>query len=168
MTTARPTEPLRRPREALDPRVRRWWATHCLLWGAGLGLCLLVTGLLTAGDTSWWFTVPGVVGIVGGLATAAALPPYWYRIHRWEVDDDAVYARSGYLWVEWRSAPLSRIQTVDTRRGPIQQLFGLASLVVTTASTRGAVVVAGLAEDRATELAETLTRETQAVPGDAT
>jgi membrane protein YdbS with pleckstrin-like domain len=47
-----------------------------------------------------------------------ALPRWWYRLHRWEVTDAAVHTRSGYFWQEWRVAPMSRIQTVDTQRGP--------------------------------------------------
>ena len=63
--------------------------------------------------------------------------PFWrYRVHRWEVTDDAVYTRTGWLWQEWRIAPMSRIQTVDTARGPLEQLFRLASVTVTTASAR--------------------------------
>ena len=65
-------------------------------------------------------------------------------------------------------APLSRIQTVDTRRGPLEQRFGLATLVVTTASAKGALTIPGLDRDTAEEVAEHLTATTQATPGDAT
>ncbi|WP_107251355.1 PH domain-containing protein [Streptomyces vinaceus] len=67
-----------------------------------------------------------------------------------------------------RSIGWSRIQTVDTVRGPIQQMFALSTLVVTTASAAGAVRIDGLAQDKARDLAEELTRITQATPGDAT
>ena len=65
-------------------------------------------------------------------------------------------------------APLSRIQTVDTRRGPLEQRFGLATVVVTTASAKGAVTMPGLDHALAGDIAEQLTVTTQAVPGDAT
>jgi membrane protein YdbS with pleckstrin-like domain len=60
------------------------------------------------------------------------------------------------------------VQTVDTAHGPLQQLLGLATVTVTTASARGPVKIAGLAADDAAELARTLTETTQATPGDAT
>ena len=60
------------------------------------------------------------------------------------------------------------MQTVDTERGPLQQLLKLANLTVTTASARGPVKISGLDEQTATELARTLTETTQATPGDAT
>src|SRR3954451_4327156 len=89
-------------------------------------------------------------------------------IHRGEVTDEAVFTLSGWLVREWRIAPISRVQTVDTAHGPLQQLLGLATVTVTTASARGPVKISGLAADDATGLARTLTAATQAVPGDAT
>ncbi|WP_372482024.1 PH domain-containing protein [Streptomyces fuscigenes] len=103
-----------------------------------------------------------------GLACAVLVPRWWYGVHRWEVTDDAVYVRTGFLVQEWRVAPMSRIQTVDTVRGPLEQLFRLATVTVTTASAKGAVHLRGLDRDTAAALAERLTRITQSTPGDAT
>ena len=96
------------------------------------------------------------------------MPPLLYRIHRWEITDEAVYTLSGWLVREWRIAPISRVQTVDTERGPLQQLLKLANVTVTTASAAGPVKISGLDEHAAAELARTLTETTQATPGDAT
>jgi membrane protein YdbS with pleckstrin-like domain len=74
----------------------------------------------------------------------------------------------GWLVREWRIAPISRVQTVDTEHGPLQQLLKLASVTVTTASARGPVKISGLEAQAAAELARTLTETTQATPGDAT
>jgi membrane protein YdbS with pleckstrin-like domain len=116
----------------------------------------------------FWLLLPAALIAVPGLAAAALLPLWWYRVHRWEVTDTAVYILTGFFWREWRVAPMSRIQTVDTVRGPLQQLFGLASVVVTTASAKGAVKIEGLDHEEAAELAERLTHITGATPGDAT
>jgi membrane protein YdbS with pleckstrin-like domain len=89
-------------------------------------------------------------------------------VHRWEANQEAVVTRSGWLTQEWRVAPLSRIQTVDTKRGPLEQLLGLATVTVTTASAAGPVQIAGLAHDDAARLVDELTATTQATPGDAT
>ncbi len=158
--------PLRPPRESLDPRARLWWRVHGLVWPVLLAAGLTGLGLLFP-SAAWFLPAAGVVVAVG-LLVALLFPAYWYRIHRWELTDDAVYTRSGFVWQEWRAAPLSRIQTVDTTRGPLQQALGLATLVVTTASSKGAVRIAGLDHERAAEIAGALTRATQAVPGDAT
>jgi membrane protein YdbS with pleckstrin-like domain len=39
---------------------------------------------------------------------------------------------------------MSRIQTVDTVRGPLQQLLGLSTVTVTTASAAGPLQVKGI------------------------
>jgi membrane protein YdbS with pleckstrin-like domain len=128
---------------------------------------LAVLGALIAPASGALFTAAGAVA-AAGLVCATALPRWWYRVHRWEVTDDAVYVRSGFFLQEWRVAPMSRIQTVDTVRGPLEQLFRLATVTVTTASAKGAVHIRGLDRERAAGLAERLTRITQTTPGDAT
>ncbi len=65
-------------------------------------------------------------------------------MHRWEISPRAVYTRTGWLVQERRIAPISRIQTVDTHRGPLDRLFGLANVTVTTASSAGAVYIVAL------------------------
>jgi membrane protein YdbS with pleckstrin-like domain len=63
---------------------------------------------------------------------------------------------------------MSRIQTVDSTRGPLEQHFGLATLTVTTASSHGAVKIPGLDHETVAGLVQSLTAVTQATPGDAT
>lgn len=65
-------------------------------------------------------------------------------------------------------APISRIQTVDTNQGPIEQLMGLATLAVTTASAHGAIYIPGLDQRVAAEAAQHLTQITQLTEGDQT
>ncbi|MGK5680846.1 PH domain-containing protein [Actinoplanes sp. URMC 104] len=158
---------LRPPRHPVDRRAVGWWTTDLLLLFAAPVVVLLVLGLLIR-PARFWLLTPALVVAVIGLVAAVALPRWWFRVHRWEVTGTAVYTRTGRFWQEWRVAPLSRIQTVDTRRGPIEQRFGLATVVVTTASAKGAVTLPGLAHALAEDLAEQLTAATQAVPGDAT
>lgn len=115
---------------------------------------------------SFGLALAGVTLVSG--AYAVVMPRWRFRVHRWETTDTAVYTLSGWLWQQWRVAPLSRIQTVDTVRGPLQQLFGLSGVTVTTASSAGAVEITGLDHLLATELVERLTETTQSIAGDAT
>jgi membrane protein YdbS with pleckstrin-like domain len=96
------------------------------------------------------------------------MPQWRYRVHLWETTDEAVYMRSGWLNQESRVAPVSRIQTVDSERGPIEQLFGLANVTVTTASAAGPIKIHGLERATADRLVDELTANTQASRGDAT
>jgi hypothetical protein len=161
-----PELPLRPPAHRASPRAVTWWRLRALG-----GLAVLVVpalGVLALSGGAGWAVVSSTVALVAGVTYVVAVPPWLYRISRWEVTDRAVYTLHGWLVREWRIAPISRVQTVDTERGPLQQLLGLATVTVTTASARGAVRIRGLAHDDATELARVLTETTHATPGDAT
>lgn len=84
------------------------------------------------------------VTAVGVLLSVVVVPIWRYRVHRWEIGAQAVYTRTGWLVQQRRIAPISRVQTVDTDRGPVDRLFGLANVTVTTASSAGAVRIVAL------------------------
>jgi membrane protein YdbS with pleckstrin-like domain len=158
---------LRPPRNAVDPRAVRWWTAQALLNVVPLALGLAVATALLDGARPWLLAALAIV-VVGGGAYVVVMPRWRYRVHRWETTDEAVYAAAGWIWQEWRVAPLSRVQTVDTVRGPLQQLFGLATVTVTTASAKGEIKIDGLDHALAVDVVDRLTATTQAIPGDAT
>lgn len=158
---------LRPPRHRVDPRAKRLWTTHALLLVLPPLLVLAVLAVLLPPARGWLVTGAITVAVVGG-GYLIVMPRWRFRVHRWETTDEAVYTASGWLKQEWRVAPMSRIQTIDTQRGPLQRLFGLSSLTITTASARGAIAVDGLDHETAADLAHRLTALTQATEGDAT
>ena len=105
----------------------------------------------------WVHAVAAAATVVGSALFVLVVPVWRYRVHRWEVDPRAVYTRSGWLTQERRIAPISRVQTVDTERGPLDRLFGLATVTVTTASSAGAVRIAALDADVADRIVAQLT-----------
>ena len=109
-----------------------------------------------------------VLATLALLVNVVVAPRWRYAVHRWETTDEAVYSLTGWYVREWRVAPLSRVQTIDAVRGPLEQAMGLATLKVTTASSSGAVSIVGLDHRLAEELAERLTTVTEQIPGDAT
>jgi membrane protein YdbS with pleckstrin-like domain len=121
-----------------------------------------------AGSWRPWLGPLLAVAAVLAVAYAVVVPSWRYRVHRWEATDTAVYALSGWWVREWRVAPLSRIQTVDATRGPLQRLLGLATVTVTTASASGPVRLVALDDAEATEVAARLTAIVGSTPGDAT
>jgi len=95
-----------------------------------------------------WLHLLVAAGTVVGIVTSVVVAPLWrYRVHRWDMDATAVYVRSGWWVQERRIAPISRVQTVDTHRGPLDRLFGLSNVTVTTASSAGAVRIVALDAD---------------------
>lgn len=97
-----------------------------------------------------------------------ALPWYKYAVHRWEVTPDGVYTLTGWLSRTWILVPISRIQTVDVTRGPLQRMFGLASVSVRTASAHGSVEIHQLDAYTAAQVADDLSKRANLYDDDAT
>ncbi|MGH3362849.1 MAG: PH domain-containing protein [Nocardioides sp.] len=157
---------LREPSERVSPRARWMWLVGAAAESVFLFVVLLVVGLVWAPfAVRWW--MPALAGAV--LTAWVVVVPGWkYAVHRWEATESAVYTQVGWWTRERRIAPMSRIQTVDYAEGALERLFGLATVTVTTASAAGALEIAGLDRLRAQQLVEELTRQADAVPGDAT
>ena len=62
---------------------------------------------------------------VAAVAGVVLMPRIRFRVHRWEVTDTAVHTREGWIGRQTRIAPISRVQTVDSRQGALQRMFGL-------------------------------------------
>ncbi|MDG2525134.1 PH domain-containing protein [Stenotrophomonas sp. HITSZ_GD] len=132
---------------------------------AGLSLlipCLLVGGglILRIGEGSPlpWPASAGVVAVVAVLL--AALAYRRRRRVRWLLDAQGLAVRRGGLWQSETRVPASRVQHLDLRRGPLERMLGLSTLVVHTAGSRfGAVSIAGLAAADAERLRERLSRQ---------
>ena len=105
----------------------------------------------------WLHVVIGAATVLGVVIAAAVVPMWRYRVHRWDLSPQAVFTRTGWLVQERRIAPIARVQTVDTHRGPVDRLFGLANVTVTTASSAGAVHIVALDVDIADHLVAQLT-----------
>lgn len=158
---------IRLPRLRIERRAVVWWMLRALvLWG------WLVVALVAA-YVIWeparvWLIVPIVV-VSASFLVKLAVEPWWrYRVHRWEVTDHAAYASNGWLVREWRVAPMTRIQTVDAVRGPLEQFLGLSTLRVTTASSYGSIDVNGLDRRTAEDAATRLAMAAELTEGDAT
>jgi membrane protein YdbS with pleckstrin-like domain len=110
---------------------------------------------------AWLHAAAAGMTVLGIVAFVVVAPLWRYRVHRWEVSlasgPPAVYTRTGWITQERRIAPISRVQTVDTYRGPLDRLFGLANVTVTTASSAGAVRIVALDADVADRVVAQLT-----------
>jgi membrane protein YdbS with pleckstrin-like domain len=158
---------LRPPRHRVSPRAIRYWTARA---AAGWGLLVLAQAawLVASAADRRWHVLALAVTLVLAAAHLAVMPRWRYAVHRWEAAPDAVYTQSGWFDQERRIAPVSRIQTVDTERGPFEQLFGLSSVTVTTASAAGALEIKGLDRDVADRLVDELTATTVRDDEDAT
>jgi membrane protein YdbS with pleckstrin-like domain len=145
-----------------------------LLWAVSGAIPWLV---LAIGQVVWFEVDPqpvwlhglaAVVTVLGALLHVVVAPLWRYRVHRWDISPQAVYTRTGWLVQERRIAPISRVQTVDTYRGPLDRMLGLANVTVTTASSAGAVHIVALDAQVADRVVAKLTDIAALGSGDAT
>lgn len=147
------------------------WALNTALWGAPI--TALFFWLIGAGPLGGRLGPAVVTALVVVFAAAAVVGlivmPLWrYRVHRWEIGPTAIHTRTGWLSQERRIAPISRIQTVDTQRGPVEQLLGLSTVTITTASSAGKVRIQALDKPVADAVAEHLAAVVGELVDDAT
>jgi hypothetical protein len=159
---------LRAPRHRISRKAIPYWTVRALPGWLVLLVGEILFKVLPADPPGTWLLIVIIVTAALALVHLAVMPTWRYRVHRWEVTPTAVYTQSGWLDQEWRVAPLSRIQTVDTERGPWEQLFGLAKVTVTTASAAGPLHIHALDLEVARGLVDELTAATEASKGDAT
>jgi membrane protein YdbS with pleckstrin-like domain len=158
---------LRDPAHLVSPRAVVYWTVRAVpLWV-----------LVLVGESFWLWSSQDhrtlqmavlTLSVVFAAAHLIVMPRWRYRVHRWELTATAVYTQSGWLSQERRIAPISRVQTVDTERGPLEQLFRLANVTVTTASAAGPLRIQGLDRSTAERLVAELTEITGHSQGDAT
>ncbi len=99
------------------------------MWGA-----LTVIGAIVAASVENAGPLPWVLPLVGLVAGTALLPALLWARWRWDVRDEGIDIRNGALTVRRTLVPWVRVQHVDTRRGLLEQAFGLSTVVVHTAA----------------------------------
>lgn len=122
--------------------------------------CAIVTGFVTqlADGVTPWLLSPAAGAL--GAAFGAWIGVKRHRRTLWKLDQDGFALRQGRWWQTESRVPISRVQHLDLKRGPLQRGLRLATLVIHTAGTRmAAVAVAGLDSDDAERLRDRLSRQ---------
>jgi len=146
--------------QALDPRVINLWRLQQSISSfILLGIAFVVGAVFALAN-------PGArLWILSGWLAFAFLRLFlliWYpsrsfRARGYRIDDKVLETRRGIWFRVITLLPLSRLQHVDLNRGPLERMFGLASLVLYTAGTQHAmVVIPGLDETEAGRLRDHL------------
>lgn len=139
----------------LDPKAVHLWRVSLATRGVAAAAGILALELI--------LDLPAPVGLISGTATVLAvavtllIPPMRYRRWRFGLEDEHLRLVHGILFRTTSIVPYARIQHVDTRHGPVDRWLGLASLVVFTAGTRGAILtIPALAAADAEEMRDRL------------
>jgi membrane protein YdbS with pleckstrin-like domain len=112
---------------------------------------ILIAVVAGAGAAVWFdlvaWPIAAAVALAVAIPTVAGVWPYpdlLWRHWRYEIGEAEVDLQRGWLTTTRTLIPMARIQHVDTRRGPLQRRFGLASVVLYTAA--GASEIPALAD----------------------
>jgi uncharacterized protein len=139
------------PARRLSPTARWLWRAQGLIATVA---ALFVSRALPGGAV--WILLPVVVFAIG----VVAIPELRWSRWRYEVRDEEIDLRHGTLTITRTLIPMLRVQHVDTTRGPLDQLLGLATVVVHTAAGRTTIPAlddeyAGRLRDQIARLART-------------
>ncbi len=123
----------------------------------------VAVGLVAAVAVSVTFALPRLLTVAMVAVLLAVLVLGWQMIARqvraWgyaERDDD-LYIKHGPMFRELVAVPYGRMQYVDVNAGPLEQLYGIATVRLHTASPRTGARIPGLPADEAARLRDRLT-----------
>lgn len=132
-----------------------------LRWLVLVGISLLVDRLLLAEWPVAW-GLPVIVGLLA-LAAVIVVPNRIYRRLGYALDGQLLRIVRGWLFHIDTVVPFVRVQHIDVSRGPIEKIFGLASLIVHTAGTHNSTVtLPGLSPDKAASIRDAIRAEIRA------
>ncbi|GAA4747896.1 PH domain-containing protein [Sphingomonas daechungensis] len=87
------------------------------------------------------------------LAFLSTAPQRIYRRLHYRLTERLLQVVRGWLFHVDTVVPLVRVQHIDVTRGPLEKMFGVATLVVHTAGTHNSIVtLPGLKPERAAEI----------------
>ena len=136
-------------------------ARAALFWGPLFIAALVVNAMALAG-TDFSGALPAVIGLIG-ISGIMVAPDRIYRRLGYAIDARLLRTVRGWLFHTDTVVPFVRVQHIDVTRGPIDKMFGTATLVVHTAGTHNSIVtLPGLSPERAAEIREAIRAEIRA------
>ena len=122
-----------------------------------------VIALAVIGAVNWLWIFPKDMDMLKAVSLAlmililfdALASPYFrYHRYRYSINEECIDIKEGYLFVKRNIVPIERLHKLQTLKGPIDQMFKVAKVVVTTAG--GDVTIRFLEEEKTEQIAENL------------
>ncbi|WP_239019660.1 PH domain-containing protein [Sphingomonas suaedae] len=106
-----------------------------------------------------WFPLwapPVVIALLGLWTVIVAVPRRWAR-WGWAWTGRELHVASGWLVRRHTIVPAARVQHIDVTQGPVERIFGIASLVLHTAGTANSEVdLPGITKATAEEIRDAI------------
>ena len=124
----------------LDPKQIAVLRIRVAIAGLVLTALLLIAELATDEINPLPFGAALGVGILLILIGIWRIPARRYAAWGYRMEEDELAVRHGLLVRALSLVPFGRVQHIDLAQGPLERAFGLATLVLNTAGTRGAAI----------------------------
>lgn len=131
------------------------------MYTAGIIAGIVILGLIGAVDYFWicpeditagkWISV--ILAVL--IFLDVLISPYFrYHRYRYSINDECIDIIEGYLFVNRNIVPIERIHKIQTKKGPIDQIFRVSKVIVTTGG--GDVTLSFLEDEKAEQIADSL------------
>lgn len=151
-------EPERKDNSTMEKLSKK--ALGCMYVATGIGSLILLSIVATV---NYVFFLPehirigkliSLIVVILILFNAVVSPYFRFHRYRYKINEECIDIREGYLFVERNIVPIERLHKMQVSRGPIDRIFGVAKVQVTTAG--GDVTIRFLEKERADVIAEGL------------
>ncbi len=148
--------------QPVEPSYRSALRARAACFWVPLFLVALVVNMTVLADTRFAGALPAAIGLIG-LSGIVVAPDRIYRRLGYAIDERLLRTVRGWLFHIDTVVPFVRVQHIDVTRGPVDKMFGTATLVVHTAGTHNSIVtLPGLSPERAAEIREAIRSEIRA------
>lgn len=142
--------------EKLDKRAIGCMMVNEVIIGIAFTLIIGVAHLFLKDVTlplsvNWLWALLAVIWVICIVAPFVRYQRYRYRFTEEEID-----MREGFLFVHRDIVPIERLHKIALESGPVDRIFGLTKVIVTTAG--GEVVIRFLRNEQAEQIVEKLKR----------
>lgn len=142
-------------------------ARYSMILGSAIGLVIALAIIVSIWQILHIFPIPKPVFfwykfigglIIGYLGLCLILEPtLGYKRHLYRINDESIDIIKGVFFIEHTVIPIRRMQQIDISIGPINKLFNLADISITTGG--GVASIDFLPLDQADLLAENLKKK---------
>lgn len=122
--------------------------------GLFLSIVWVAADEYTKNTTQWIIHLIVIIIAIIDLLVVIFSPKIRYMRYRYCITNEKIDIVEGFLFIERNIVPIERLHKISINQGPIDRIFKLAKVIVTTAG--GDVTIRFLEVDKAEEIAENL------------
>ena len=150
--TTEPEQPAPPALEPVEPGYKSVLRVRFLIFWLAVWAAATMFDRILLKETEFTGFPTVAVFVIAAAGVLTAPQRIYARLH-YRLTEKLLQVVRGWLFHVDTVVPLVRVQHIDVTRGPLEKLFGVATLVVHTAGTHNSIVtLPGLAPERAAQI----------------